>query len=450
MLTSIDGAKPSLMVKEAKYFLNRMKKKDIKPSAWTFNSFMTFYMLKEDYLKVEKYFNAMKQEGVAPNLKSYSIMLTTYFKSRNVLKAQEILDQLDREKLVFDKVLYTICLDGFQKYGMYEKALSYYVKMLGRGYRPGIEDYHVLFDIYCRKGDIGTASRFWSEFIEAGHSPNEITFCLFIKAYGICGDLENAKLAFGIMDRFGIEKTVISYNTLISTHLKQGKISEALGIVDEMIELGIKPDLRTSYMVLNGYAKIGDEANLLKAFGRHVESGFQADAFAINTIVAFYTKKNETDKAMKIAQFLFDSSKDNPRLNIEPAYTHSIVMQPMVSNHMYPQMEKYYAFLKEIKLFNTVCFDIYLRSIYSRGNYDLIAKEFWANIVTNITPDHRLYDTFISIMLKGGRKIECRYAIKHMLKNGLRPTRRITRLMDQVGELEYLNFHDQRTIEPLE
>ncbi|KAL0395557.1 UNVERIFIED_CONTAM: putative pentatricopeptide repeat-containing protein [Sesamum calycinum] len=101
----------------------------------------------------------------------------------------------------------------------------------------------------------------------------------------------------------GCEFNSVAYCTVISGFYEGDYRMEAYGLFDQMLRLGIVPNVATFNIYIHFNSKVVEAENYMN---KMVNSGLKPDAFTYNTIIDGYCKLNMVQKADKIlldAQF---------------------------------------------------------------------------------------------------------------------------------------------------
>lgn len=96
--------------------------------------------------------------------------------------------------------------------------------------------------------------------------PSVYTFGSFINAAANCDDCDLAESVFRIMqgDEYKIPPNVIAFTALVKVFSNAGRLTKATELISEMVQMGIKPNIRTYNALLRGCMHYG-AANHVKA-----------------------------------------------------------------------------------------------------------------------------------------------------------------------------------------
>ena len=124
-----------------------------------------------------------------------------------------------------------------------------------------------------------------------------------IDAYIKCGVITEARKLFDETPN----RHIVTWNSMISSHVSRGKTKEAIGLYNSMLFDGVLPDAYTFSAIFKAFPEMGVLREGQKAHGLAVVLGFEvSDGFVATGIVDMYAKFGK----MKDAQFVFDRVLD--------------------------------------------------------------------------------------------------------------------------------------------
>jgi pentatricopeptide repeat protein len=91
----------------------------------------------------------------------------------------------------------------------------------------------------------GYALQAYKELIANGLEPNQYTFANLMNACARASEVDTAREFFSEMDRYSIPKDEIIYTILMKTYCNAGRVHEAVAVLAEMKEAGLKPNVRS-------------------------------------------------------------------------------------------------------------------------------------------------------------------------------------------------------------
>ncbi|KAH0915251.1 LOW QUALITY PROTEIN: hypothetical protein HID58_029697 [Brassica napus] len=111
--------------------------------------------------------------------------------------------------------------------------------------------------------------------------------------------LRKLGLAFSVLSKIlklGFTPSTIMFSTLSL----EGRVSEAVALVDRMVETKVRPDLITFTTLVNGLCLKGYVSEAMSLIDRMVEHGFRPDGVTYGTVLNRLCKYGETSMALDL------------------------------------------------------------------------------------------------------------------------------------------------------
>ncbi|MQM00460.1 hypothetical protein Taro_033194 [Colocasia esculenta] len=124
-----------------------------------------------------------------------------------------------------------------------------------------------LLDQLMKLNSPAAAWAFYSEILGYGFPPNVYTFNVLMHSFCKEGKLKEARLIFDEITKRGAKPTVVSFNTLINGYCKSGNLDASFELKNVMQDAGIFPDGFTYSALINGLSKerrLGDANQMFK------------------------------------------------------------------------------------------------------------------------------------------------------------------------------------------
>lgn len=183
-------------------------------------------------------------------------------------------------------------------------------------YQPGFKH-----DIYttsrmvaklARQGCVKLVDQLLSKLEREGIRLSFSTVKLIINFYGISGNGDAAlKILQGVKTICGpISKSsmLILYTSMLRTLTKCNMNNEALDILEEMILVGIFPEIQTFSGLMHHFALHGDVKTVQRLFGMVRQGGLEPDAHMYTVLIRAYCKCERAALAMRIFEDMMNSS----------------------------------------------------------------------------------------------------------------------------------------------
>ncbi|XP_009148288.1 pentatricopeptide repeat-containing protein At1g09820 [Brassica rapa] len=129
----------------------------------------------------------------------------------------------------------------------------------------------------------------YKEMIRRRIQPNVFTFNVVINSFCKKGKMEKAKDVMEDMKVYGTSPNVVSYNTLIDGYCKLGgvgKMYKADAVLKEMVESSkVSPNLTTFNILIDGFWKDGNYSGSMKVFREMLEQDVKPNVVTYNSLI---------------------------------------------------------------------------------------------------------------------------------------------------------------------
>ncbi|XP_042026623.1 pentatricopeptide repeat-containing protein At3g23020-like [Salvia splendens] len=252
-------------------------------------------------------------------LKAWEATLTN--KERSILlkeqsgweRAMEIFEWFKRKGCYEVNVIhYNIMLRLLGKARQWSEVEWLWDEMAKSGVDPINSTYGTLIDVYCKGGRRDVAMR-WLELMKKRRmEPDEVTAGIVVQMYKKAGDFAAAEDFFkkwsrgnsSIEGRRWKSKTdanvgSYTYNTLIDTYGKAGKLKEASKMFEEMVQKGLSPNTVTFNTMIHMYGNNGQLDEVASLMGRMESAKCCPDTRTYNILISLHTKHNDIESAAR-------------------------------------------------------------------------------------------------------------------------------------------------------
>jgi pentatricopeptide repeat domain-containing protein 1 len=112
---------------------------------------------------------------------------------------------------------------------------------------------------------------------------------------------------FDTMDEMNIQKTVVTYNTVISACARAGEVSTAKNLLQKMKRAGISPNIYSFNAVMTACATSSRWKDALHILDQcHIEPGVQPDIITYTNAMRACSRGGKTNKALTLLQVVKD------------------------------------------------------------------------------------------------------------------------------------------------
>ncbi|KAK7848589.1 pentatricopeptide repeat-containing protein [Quercus suber] len=106
------------------------------------------------------------------------------------------------------------------------------------------------------------------------------------------------------MTEHGIRPDVVTYTGLIDGLCKDGRATQAMGLLDLMLKKGVEPNTVTCNVIINGLCKEGRVGDAFKILEMMTKKGKKPDVVTYNTLLVGFCADGQIDEAMKLLKLM--------------------------------------------------------------------------------------------------------------------------------------------------
>ncbi|KAL5699224.1 hypothetical protein ACHQM5_030159 [Ranunculus cassubicifolius] len=246
-----------------------------------------------------------KQGGFVSDGIVYGNLMNAYFKKGMEKEAMEYYDDVvgENSSIKMGPASYNYVLEAFIQNGKLDEAIKLFDRMLEKHSRPmkltvDLGSFNVMADGYCQEGRYEEAIRVFRSMGEKLCSPDTLSYNSLIEKLCAAGKVSDAEEVYGDMGE-GAKPDEITHILLIDACFGQNRPEDAVGYFDKMVEIGLKPNVKTYSKVVEGLIKAGkvDEAN--RFFSQMIEK-LKLEAANYEVMLLALCETNKLDDVLKL------------------------------------------------------------------------------------------------------------------------------------------------------
>ncbi|KAL1548516.1 pentatricopeptide repeat-containing protein, mitochondrial isoform X1 [Salvia divinorum] len=165
---------------------------------------------------------------------SWNAIIDAYMKIGDLHEAHLVFQHMPEKNLIS----WTSMISGYMRNGRGECALTYFIDMMRNRIRPDDIALGATLHACSNLAMLGHGRMVHGCVIRYGFHAQAYVGNGLVNMYGKCGDICSSYRAFAEIS----EKDLISWNTMLFAFGLHGHSSQALGILEEMVASGMKPD----------------------------------------------------------------------------------------------------------------------------------------------------------------------------------------------------------------
>ncbi|KAL3506021.1 hypothetical protein ACH5RR_031403 [Cinchona calisaya] len=258
------------------------------------------------------------------NVIHYNIMLRILGKSRRWDDVERLLDEMGERRIEPINSTYGTLIDVYSKGGRRKDAMKWLELMKNRGMEPDEVTLGIVVQMYKKAGEFQKAEEFfkmWSigksavkgqgndrsgnagAIIGDSRPPvslSSITYNNLIDTYGKAGKVKEACQIFDQMLREGIVPTTVTFNTMIHMCGNNGQLEEVSSLTMKMEDLQCPPDTRTFNILIFLHAKHNDIHTAANYFKKMKAASLEPDAVSYRTLVYAFSIRHMVVEAEEL------------------------------------------------------------------------------------------------------------------------------------------------------
>ncbi|KAF8369503.1 hypothetical protein HHK36_032478 [Tetracentron sinense] len=207
--------------------------------------------------------------------------------STNLVHMYSLCSDIGAAKIIFDKmperniVTWNVMLNGYSKVGYVDLARDLFERIPVKD----VVSWGTIISGYVRVGKLDEALTMYREMLRAGVGPNEVMIVDLVSACGRSAAIDEAccKINLACLQfELGNKDNVSSWNALIVGFVRNGMVTSARQIFNEMLER----DVISWSSMISGHAQNGQPQLALELFHEMVASGVQPNEITMVSILS--------------------------------------------------------------------------------------------------------------------------------------------------------------------
>ena len=283
-------------------------------------------------------------------------------------------------------------------------------------FRHTVNSYHLLMKIFAECGEYKAMWRLVDEMVQDGFPTTARTFNLLICSCGEAGLAKQAVVQFMKSKTFNYRPFKHSYNAILNSLLgvKQYKLIE--WVYKQMLEDGFSPDVLTYNILLWTNYRLGKMDRFDRLFDEMARDGFSPDSYTYNILLHILGKGNKPLAALTTLNHMKE-------VGIDPSVLHYTTLIDGLSRAGNLEACKY--FLDEMVKAgcrpDVVCYTVMITGYVVSGELDKAKEMFREMTVKGQLPNVFTYNSMIRGLCMAGEFREACWLLKEMESRGCNP-----------------------------
>ncbi|KAF3443284.1 hypothetical protein FNV43_RR12966 [Rhamnella rubrinervis] len=251
----------------------------------------------------------LRERQFAPANHVVILMIKACRNEEDLKRVIVYLNEISKKGFEFTLYSFNTLLIQLGKFEMVSVAQNVYTQMLNSGIRPSLLTFNTMINIFCKKGKVQEAKLIFSKIYQFDMCPDTFTYTPLILGHCRNCDLD---LAFEVFDRMksGCDPNAVTYLTLINGLCNDGRVDDALDMLEEMIEKGIEPTVYTYTVPITSLCGVGRVLDAVELFGSmkkrgcNPNDGFIPNTVTFNALINELCVERRLNTALKIFHWL--------------------------------------------------------------------------------------------------------------------------------------------------
>ncbi|XP_057961010.1 pentatricopeptide repeat-containing protein At4g16390, chloroplastic [Malania oleifera] len=284
----------------AEKLFEEMLERGLKPDNVTFSTIICCARACYLPIKAIDWFQKMPTFGCDPDDITYAAMIDAYGRAGNISMALSLYDRARTEKWRMDAVTFSTMIKIYGMSGNFDGCLNVYEEMKALGVKPNRVIYNTLLDVMGRAKRPWQAKSIFKEMTAIGILPNQATYAALLRVYCRARYGDDAIAVYKAMKEKGMELNVVLYNSVLAMCADLGRVDEGVQIFEDMKNSGTcLPDSWTFSSLITIYSCSGEVSEAEGVLNDMVEAGFEPNIFVLTSLIQCYGKANRTDDVVR-------------------------------------------------------------------------------------------------------------------------------------------------------
>ncbi|XP_020532202.1 pentatricopeptide repeat-containing protein At1g19720 isoform X1 [Amborella trichopoda] len=239
------------------------------------------------------------------NLSLQTKLVSMYAKCGSLDVARQVFDEIGDKNSIF---LWSAMIAGYAREGIWEEVLMLSVSMQQQGVTPDWFLFPKILQAINNLGLLDKGKETHSSAIRKGHILSVHVANSLVAMYVKCGELSYARKLFDGMT----QKDLVSWNSIISGHFKNGNTEEAINLFKQMQVEGIKPGVVTFNIMISSYNQMGNCDLAFDLMEKMQFSGIIPDVVTWTSMISGLSQNERENQALHLfREMRFEGIKPN-------------------------------------------------------------------------------------------------------------------------------------------
>ncbi|GLU16765.1 hypothetical protein SLE2022_331800 [Rubroshorea leprosula] len=356
---------------------------------------------------------AGQKPGFAHDSRTYNAMMGVLARTRQFESMVAMLEEMGTKGLL-TKETFVIAIKAFAAAKERKKAVAIFELMKKYKYTVGAETINFLLDS-LGKAKLGKEAQALFDKLKGRFTPNLGTYTVLINGWCKVKNLVEAGRLWNEMIDVGIKPDIVAHNIMLEGLLKTKKRSEAIKLFTVMKSKGPLPTVQSYTIMIRDFCKQSKMNDAVEYFDEMLGAGCQPDNAVYTCLITGFGNQKRMD-------MVYASLKEMKEKGCPPdGCTYNALIKLLANQRMPDDAARVYKKMIHSGIQPTVhTFNMMMKSFFQDRNYEM-GYAIWEEMSKKgICPDDNSYTVFIGGLIRLGRSGDaCKY-LEEMLEKGMK------------------------------
>lgn len=263
-------------------------------------SFMYVEVLKrcKDLMATKQVHDCIMKSKMDQNLHVANNLLIAYIRCRRLSDARRLFDKLVNK----DLISWNVMIGGYAQHNHKRDAMELFNQMRLEGVQPDAVSYVNILKACASPSPLKWGKEVHGHIRRAGLESNVRVGTALVQMYAKCGSVMEARETFEKLTN----RNIVTWSVMMKAYVDSGSNEDALRLLLQMKQEGIKPDAGTFSIILNASTSLRPLQWVKEIHSHVLEAGVESDLRVSSALIRMYAKSGSIDDAREV----FDRMKE--------------------------------------------------------------------------------------------------------------------------------------------
>ncbi|CAK9141500.1 unnamed protein product [Ilex paraguariensis] len=227
-----------------------------------------------------------------------SKLIAFYTGCRRLFDARKLFDKIPQTNIR----RWIVLIGVYARNGLHEEAMTVFCEMQQEGLKPNKFVLPSVLKACAHLSDLQTGEKIHTVVLKYEFESDAFIISALIDMYSKCRQIEKARRVFDGM----VEKDLVALNAMVAGYVQHEFVKTALGLVEKMRLIGVKPNVVTWNTLIAGFSQAGDEVMVSEIVKLMRIDGVEPDVVSWTSVISGYVQNFHGDEAFRTFKEMLD------------------------------------------------------------------------------------------------------------------------------------------------